>query len=342
MRALTLAAISASTRASYAAPLRRYVEWCGRSAHDPSASSLTWESAASFLAELASEGELFAASIRTHRSALSTWWAEALLPGACPLDDPRMTRLMEGVAKTLRAGDSRKRASRTITISLTFDLIRAIDAAGAGTRATAAEDIMRWAAVTLGAYGGLRPNEFLSTPGKREHAMRPEALLFFTTADSPLQSTLPPPGAASEHAPVPDRFRVDLGATKADPLGRDRYTWIAAPRAVRAMWRWVNLRRALAPPPNAELFRVPGSPALSQSRLTLFLSTWAGIAMGTPPPKVTGRCFRRGMASSLMASGAPLPSMQATGRWRGAAMPAVYSDAASMEARRIAVSRAME
>jgi len=321
--------------------VRYYQEWCTARGLEASAAALTLQSAVEFIASYAEESNRTAGTLRVYRSALSTWWAEALQPGTNPLQHPLFTRLMDGIARDKRPTEAARRAATPVTISLTPVLLAEMERMGAGARGTPPEDLMRWAACNLGTYALLRPGEFLGVHKDRGSALRADSVTFFAADGSQRKTALHPHGTDVDLHPFPDRFSVALGATKADQAGKNKDVVVAAPPAVAALWRWVHMRRDCLSDDD-ELFRVPGSLPLSQAALTRHIAFWCAAVTGDATlPKVTGRCFRRGGASGLMAAGASDSDIQAQGRWRSAAMPAVYSDAASQEQRRVSVSRAM-
>ena len=94
------------------------------------------------------------------------------------------------------------------------------------------------------------------------------------------------------------------------------------------------------PAPGSRLFCLPSSAPLACSELLLAVQRWLS-AIGFVNPIVKGRTFRRGGAGALMAAGTPQTDVAAAGRWRSQAMAERYSNAASMQARAVEVSRRM-
>lgn len=293
------------------------------------------------------QAELASATIRTYRSALSTWWEEGLLDGGSqprvseqnPTTNIAVERVLTGVRNALRPAELAARASRPATIAMTPALLRELESHARGSDP---QSIMRWAAANTATYGLLRPSEFLGSPQHRDRALQARQITFFARAGSELPRALCPMHASKEtiEAALPDRFTIALGVTKADQQARNAPLAIAAQPAIRALWRWMHIRRDLCPGAETELFRVPRSPPLSCKELTAHLENWIEAA-GHDRPKITGKAFRRGGASGLMASGAARADIAAAGRWRSVAMVETYSNRQSKAARALEVSRRM-
>lgn len=285
------------------------------------------------------QGRLHSGTIRTYRSALSTAFEEALGTGTNPLDDPAIGRIIAGIKRAKLPSELAQRRDAPRKLELTAELLAEL-APHAGTDGSP-QDVMRWAAACVGSYGMLRPNEFLGVAKKRSNAVRVSEVAFFAQAGSAKRVGLCPPGAALEDYDVPDRFSLDLGATKADQFAQNPPLVIAAAPAVQAMWRWMHLRRDLGGCPGP-VFAVPfGSGSLSCKELCEHLREWATVATGEPAPKVVGRTFRRGGTSSMVAGGASRDDIRRAGRWKSDGMVDTYSSAASKQARAILDSRAL-
>ena len=81
---------------------------------------------------------------------------------------------------------------------------------------------------------------------------------------------------------------------------------------------------------------------VAANRLLHTLEDWLRHSLGMDErPKLTGRCFRKGLASSMAARGASIPDMMAAGRWRASAMPARYATEESKQHRAEAASRSL-
>ena len=181
-------------------------------------------------------------------------------------------------------------------------------------------------------YGLLRPNELLGSVQHPDRTLSPASVVFFARPNSDLVAGIPPPGASIDSVPVPDRFHLHLGVTKADARAKNRDHPIAAPVAVRALWRWMHLRAQLNPEPGDRLFQVPGSPPLKLKGLIGALLVALSIHLGRPA-KIQGRAFRQGGATTLLAGGAERADIAAMGRWKGVDMIPIYASGAAQHAR---------
>lgn len=331
VRRLLRAAISDNTRRSYATAVRRYQLWRAGSDRCMEPRSLTTPIALEFLTDLCESTELTHKTICAYVASLSNWWSEALLPGSNPLQHPHITRLLTGVQRTRLpakiAADLRARETRPtdVTVELLEEMRPHI--LSGGTLAGR----MRFAAATLATYGLLRPGELLGSAQQRDRALRRDQLQFF------IQSRR----VGLEPGALPDHLQINLGVTKADAVAANAPVVIAAPSAVRVIWEWARQHATWGMQAHHPLFCLPGSRPLAVTELIESLEHAAGELAGHAVT-IRGKSFRRGGASSLVASGAPLTDIQAAGRWRSAAMPDLYSSAASKLKRAIVMSRRME
>lgn len=296
-----------------------------------------------WLASVASEGQLMADSFSLYRSAVSTAWAIAGGTGSNPVQDPSISRLVQGYARVRRKADAAKRAARRETIALTAELLAQIapsapGAPGEGKRVSPAE-IMLWAAACMLTFGLNRCAEIFGATRSRRPPLAASAVQFFARPHDVVHRALCPVGA-DWGVCVPDHYMVQLGATKADPLGHNAPQMIAAAPAVQALWRWMHIRRDLGGT-DGPLFQVPdNSPPLTRVQLFAAVARWHEVATGHLP-KVTGKAFRRGGNQSLLASGAPLSLLMEAGRWAGTGMPARYSSQVADAKRGMGASRGM-
>jgi hypothetical protein len=338
-------AVADSTRSTYAAPLRRYGEWCAERGLDAAPEHISADGAASWLASLVVGGELSAGSVKVHRSALSTAWEESLATGSNPLQSRQVQRVIAGGARELLAADAAARAARGVTAELTPRLLVQLGEKVNIQSRTLGEDrpelAMLWAAACLGVFGLLRPSEFLGTNTSRARALPAASLSFFDSPGSDAPLALLPRHLRVGDFNLPDRVAVALGVTKADQLARNGRLVIAAPMAVRALWVWCHARRDAGHAPQAPLFVWRNGRPLSCSRLLSQLTVWLQPELG-PNARLTGRCFRRGGASAMLAGGADIPAIMQAGRWRSSAMVGVYSAASAKLERAVAESRAMD
>lgn len=339
MQKLLLAATSISTQASYATAVAHYQEWCARWGHDAHPLAVTVNRASEWLAAAGRERDLMANSLRTYRSALSTAWANAGGSGTNPLQDAQIKRVLAGYRNTRAKPDAQVRAKRDETISLTVELLAAIEPGAPGALAGTPDDIMLWAAVCMLTFGLNRCGEIFRCTRTHRPAILANAITFYDHPLSALARSLNPGNWQSK--PLPRLYSVALGQTKADQEGHNPDQRIAAAPAVRALWRWIHIRRDLGGRVDEPLFAVPGYNALlSRERLFASVASWHEVVSGTTP-KVSGKAFRRGGNQSLVASGATGAEMQHAGRWASPAMPAVYSSAVANEQRGLHVSQGL-
>lgn len=333
-------ALADSTRRSYGAALARYQEYCSSHSLSPSPADLTAATAAGWLAELGAASSLSSATIRTYSSALSTWFVEGTLSDALnPMESVAVQRVLKGITRDHHAAEAEARAARPTSIEATPSLLASLEVfarpAGCGP-----PEFMRWAAANTATYALLRPSELLGSAQHRDRALRAEQIAFFMGVDSSIPCKLLPPGSHVDDHCFPDRFTIALGATKADQLGNNAPVPVAAAPAVRALWRWMHIRRDLGPAASDPLFCIPSCAPLSCTELTAKMESWL-TQFGVIAPVVKGRTFRRGGASGLMAAGAARGDVAKAGRWRTQAMAERYASAASMQARAVEVSRGM-
>lgn len=282
------------------------------------------------------------ATLSVYRAALNTLWVEEAI--ACgsshlpnPVEDRIVARVLAGIERerlpTLLA--ARNAAPRPV--AMTADLLESLrpQFEGADPRS-----VMLWAAALTATYGLFRPNELFGSAQNPNRALRPDAVTFFSHPRSRIIAGIPPPHAAIGSVALPDRFSIRLGITKADPRAKNPDHPVAAPAAVRALWRWMHLRSTLGPGATDRVFQVPGSPPLTLRALTGALSTALSAQLGQPT-RVLGRSFRQGGATSLLEGGAARADVAAMGRWKGVGMISVYASAASQSSRAAAASRTM-
>jgi integrase len=318
-----------------------YQEWCQLNGRDPSAAAMTAGSVASWLSEIAPR--YAPSSLSVLRAAAGSFWRDALLPGRSPTEDERVSRIVAGLQKR-RALEEAAKPARPTTIALTGDLlISSAPFLQTPWRNRTPRDEMLWAAATLGVFGLLRPGELLGSARERSRAARADAVLFYASPGAVAVRAVRPLSPAPSD--IPDHFTVQLGVTKADPFARNTDLAISAPTAVEALWRWMHTRAALGLPADGPLFALPsptGFACLSCAQLCGEIAAWIALVSGGPPPKVTGRCFRKGGASALLAGGAAVPAIMQSARWKSAAMVGVYADAASKRQRALLTNRRMD
>lgn len=335
--ALLRGAIAESTRATYLTATKQYEAWCVAKGITPT--PLTEHSVAAWLTALASEGRLHSKTIRVYASALSTLHIESSLTASNnPMRGAVVTRLLDGIDRRLAPAEKAKRAAKPELTVITPDVLRELMPL---LRTSSEADTMRWAAATLATCALLRPGELFGTQQKRRAGLSAASITFSRHAGSELVQSLPSASVELSATPIPDRFTIDLGASKSDQLARAPPHIVATPLAVEAMWRWLFLRRqgdAYGP----ELFRPAGRKGAPLSLASLLGWLTDGLtSLGYDSVKLTGKCFRRGGASALVAAGHGPEQVAARGRWKSLSMPAVYANAASKRQADLDVSRRM-
>lgn len=338
-------AISANTARTYAKAAERYQLFCAAQGWDPAPAAVTAVTAAEFIAALGQEGRLCSRTIGVYRSALSTWRLQSTLAdGPNPLLSVAVERVIKGIVRERQPIEAEARSVRLSTIDVTPALLDALQPflvpSFPGGRSP--HRLMRWAAANVATYALLRPSEALGSPQHPDRALLASQITFFMSKGSDHVGALGPVGVDPATLPLPDHFTIALGPTKADQQGLNPPIAVAARPAVLALWVWMHRRRdlALAKPSEPQLFCVPGFAALRLPELTEAIAD-ACVASGRPRPHLSGRAFRRGGASGLMAGGAARPDMRRAGRWRSNAMPEVYASAEAKAERALEASRAM-
>lgn len=294
-----------------------------------------------WLAALGAAGTLQPASISVYKSAMQTQH-ELDFDGVNPWQSVRVRRLLGGIRRTAAA---RPRAEPTL--ALTPAVIASITRiAPASLLGVDSHSRMLYAAIMTATHAMLRPSELLGAPKLAERALTTSRITFFERASDSRVASLRARLADALHA-LPDRFEIALGASKADQSGSNPPVIVAAPSAVRALWVWMHVRRALVGGSTDDrvfISRAPHSTriiGLSKDALCTHVSA-ALTAARIAHPRITGKAFRRGGASALTASGASTSTIAAALRHRSLHVQDRYSDAASKVARLTAASRSMD
>lgn len=275
-----------------------------------------------------------ARTIGTYRSAISTMHEESeyrLRPN--PVDDPHVARLIKGYARTNAAAENAVRETRPETIVITPTLLTTH--AAYFTLGHTPQDAMTWAAVCLGAFSGIRINELLGSAQHPERRITTDRIIFYQPGPGKRVATIHVSLPAPE---TPSYFTLDLGATKADASGRKGLRTIAAPLAVAAMWKWMNMldsSRARSPS-----LLLSADYDLTLPRLVCWLQD-CFETMGQGRPNITGKVFRRGLASELESSTLPRAAAAEFVGWSTSSMLGVYSSKEAKAARDLAISRSL-
>lgn len=258
--------------------------------------------------------------------------------GSNPLDSKLVTMVLDGIQRAWYPREAELKLTSQQSINLTASLLTDIKPHLSSTEPLHS---MLWAAATVGVYALLRPSELLGTKHKKDmidtRALRFSQIKFYANSNSQQRTSLHPRGVDIDLYAVPDRYTIALGQTKTDQFGKRLPKVVAASPAVSALWRWCHLRRDLGDS-SPLLFAYDGAIPLSMSTLLRAIEK-ALVALGYDKPKVTGKCFRRGGASSLVAQGLSNEDVARVGDWHSSRMVNIYSSDEAKEARRIASSR---
>ena len=305
---------------------------------------MTTELVVEWLAKIASEGEVRSNTIRTYRSAVRTYFLSATMGsmGANPVDAEAVGVVMKGIQRAKAPTEAEARKKKPPTMALTFDLLHQLEPLFLWGEDD--EACMMWAAAHVATYGALRPSELLGSAQNRERALRIDQVQFLLRKGSPQPAQLLPPGSNISDFELPYSFTIRLEITKTKQGGEPEPVEIPAPSAVKALWHWVHRRRDLHPSPDdVQLFRIPRQQPLSVAKLTSRIEEAIGQLTGSVP-HLTGKTFRRGAASSLVAGGADIPTILAAGRWAGTsgAMVGIYSSSQAKRQRAAEVRRRLD
>jgi hypothetical protein len=336
----TQQSIAPSTARTYEAAIRRWKNYCTAHQLNSSPHAMTTEAAANFLASLAHQNIISSNSIRVYRSALSTYFMQGTLgmQGPNPVDTPAIGMLIRGVKRVKQPEEAVK--AQPPPYALTTAALASIRSIF--LRPDDPQSVMMWAAANLAVYALLRPNEFLGSATYRDRALKPKQITFLLYPRQIIRAQLLPAGSDTSEYELPDRLELQLGVTKTHQDGEKEPIPVAGAQAVEAVWRWVHLRRDLQPKAHeSQLFRVPGSPALSCEALTSALTRAVEQATGERP-RLIGKSFRRGGASTLLAAGTDRKSIEKAGRWTNGRMIEVYADNNAKRQRKTEVSRSMD
>ena len=300
---------------------------------------MTTENVANFIASLAHQNIINSGSTRVYRSALSSYFMQGTLGmhGPNPVDTPAVNLLIRGVKRVKQPEEAAK--AQPPPYALTTTVLKSIRSLF--LRPDDPQSVMMWAAANLAVYALLRPSEFLGSATYRDRALRPEQLTFLLHPHEITRAQLLPVGSDAREYELPDRFEIRLGVTKTHQDGETEPVTVAGAPAVEAVWQWMHMRRDLQPKKHEQqLFRVPGSPALSCEALTSALTKAVEQATGERQ-RLTGKSFRKGGASSLLAAGADREDIKKAGRWNSGRMIEVYADRQAKQQRKTEVSRSM-
>jgi hypothetical protein len=219
-----------------------------------------------------------------------------------------------------------------------------------------ARSVMLLAAVMLGVTGGLRPSALLGSRQYPERALTLDQLAFYDddnfqqpilAGDGDVQLTsrvllanrlgVPQHRAASH---TPRSAVLSLRITKTLQRIRPPRKGIGQPAAIAALWAWSSVRSDDVGV-DRRLFLLDG---LALTTLELVAATQAALrALGHSDIYLTGKCFRKGAASSWAASSMAPDDIAAAGQWApGSRMWSThYASTMSLLQRSVALNRSM-
>ena len=308
------------------------------------ASSVSQRSLADWMTDLCiGERGLQWGTISAYRSGLRAWWIAAIGPdsaaGCDPFGGVWLQRVMQGIQRTCDTRTAAQRADRPVTPALTPELLGRLKPSLLASDTPMAR--MVWAACLLGVHAVLRVGELLGPRGTATEPgtqfLRREQIRFYACPIT--KAELRP---ARGEARVPAYLTVNLGATKTDTAGRNAPKVCAHEETVRTLWSWAcELPSCLGDDRCDPFFATTKDGSLRHLRARDVMSALElaheNARLGSA--HFTGKCFRRGLTSELMARGAPTADVQLLGGWKGAGMPAVYTDREALFQRQIRVSR---
>lgn len=293
--------LAPGTHRTYATAVASYKSYCSSRGWLPD-EPITARRLGDWLAALADGGQQSTATLRVYRSALRDCFlreAGAEQSGQNPAESPYVKMVLDGIARDKAAPEQIKRAAKRPSDPVTADLLLRLEARHSGQ---CHDRILLFAAMCLGTCALLRPNELLGAPNHKERAVQRSQITFRDAS-----------GAECSSGQQPHHVLLTLPIAKTDQLRRGQSRPIAADFAVRALIRWCQLRDS-HPIGGGQLFRFLSGKLLTTQALLTHLRSEA-VAVGIPNAIFTGKCFRRGGASAMAASGQGAECIRRAGGW---------------------------
>ena len=317
--------------------MTQWRDFCSEEGHPLSMETVSPQLAAGFLAWLADSDSVAASTISGYKSGMRHHWLVAtdqLDPNSCPFTNSLTNTTMTGIRRALAERDQANKSARQVTASVgPRKLVKVHHFFHPPGMLLSDEQAMYWAAATLGAYGLLRPNEFLGSYLHADRKLRPDQITFFARADSNDKAIV------GRFAGPPHRFSIRLGVTKADQVGANAPILIGERIAVEALWLWMRRRLAYSAEDQlGPVFKLPGQRPLTIRLLLDRLELAFRTVDPHTPIFLTGRCFRRGGAADLVQAGASLAQIQNAGRWNSSSMVYTYTEPAVVREREAAAA----
>lgn len=257
--------------------------------------------AAEWLTTMAEAGGRTAATIAQYKSALHTLFASTQSfadDRPNPFAHPKLKRLLTGISNAKAAPERAASAATPRCSPLTFDIVRRLRGVHSDSDP---REVMLFAAIALATAACMRPSELLGSNTYPERALTADQVVFHTStrADAPVTPT------ADASA---TRCTIFLRTTKTHIHGEERS--VSATEAVQALWQWCIVSAAQG---RNTLFQHDGT-TLTIGALIGHLRRKLQL-IGLGHMHVTGKCFRRGGASTLSALGAHPADIAAAGGW---------------------------
>jgi hypothetical protein len=259
-------------------------------------------------------------------SALSSTYVEECHPDDTrpnPMSSPQLRRVLKGIAAvkaTLPLVAPQQSAPLTFDQAMKFEYTESL------------QDSMLRAAIQFAIAATLRPSELLGSRELPERALRRHQVSFYSDAGG-LQRLQPTSSTASL---TPHFCILSLLRTKTQPRGTTKV--VSARSAVAALWQWYC---ATAERPADSLLFFNDKP----------LTTWALLCdvrrraalVGLGHLFFTGKCARRGGASTLAMQGIDAEDIAAQGWSLDSAQWKTYADDPAVKLQRqIAVNKRMD
>lgn len=313
--------------------MRSYKEYC-RNRGWKEDEVITDRRLADWLAALADGGQHSFNTLNVYKAAMRNRFIIEMGAGHAgpnPADSEYLKLVLQGVGRDKAAHEQAKRASAVKSDPATPAIIKSLADRHPGLQPGLS---MLYAAMCLGSCAGLRPNELLGAPQHRERAIQRTQITFLDAAGLPC-SPGQLPGASNTAAVTCSLF---LPVSKTDQGRRGTNRVIAAPFAVKALARWCA-HWDKQPGADGLLFRNEGKQLRTQQLLAHLTAECTAIGMSNF--RFTGKCFRRGLASSMAASGEQPETIKKAGGWRSGAWTKYVTAEAARQAA-AAASRRLE
>lgn len=317
--------------------MRSYKEYCrGRGWREDE--PISDRRLADWLAALADGGQHSFNTLNVYKAAMRNRFIHetgAGHAGPNPADSEYLKLVLQGIGKDKAPHEQARRASAVKSDPATPAIIMSLAGRHPGHRP---ELCMRYAAMCIGVCAGLRPNELLGAPQNRERAILRTQVSFHDAAGLVCSPGRRPGGLATGAV----QCSLFLPVSKTDQGRRGTVRIITAPFAVKAAARWCAKWDEQSSDEKASsglLFRCGTQPLRTQQLLAHL--TAECTAIGMTGFKFTGKCFRRGLASSMAASGEQPETIKKAGGWKSSAWTKYLTREAAQQAA-AAASRRLE